>query len=58
VAILRVVVKEALNCNGTTFTQLADVFNGRNEDAIYKNNENDVNKIIDCLGWHQSKTKD
>ena len=55
---MRIAIKEALNGDGTTFTQLADVLNGRNEDTPYINNENEVNKTVECLDWQQSKTKD
>ena len=51
---LHIALEEALNGNGTTFVQLADVYNGRNQDGTYRNNENDAIIIIECLDWQQS----
>ena len=56
--LLRSAITQSLSGDGTTFAQLADAYNGRNEDGSYKNNENDANVIINCLDWQQRKTND
>ena len=56
--LLRRAIAQALTGDGTTFAQLADSYNGRNEDGTYRNNENDSNIVIECLDWQQSNSNE
>ena len=55
---LRTAIAQAQDGDGTTFAELADNYNGRNQDGTYKNNENDANVVIECLDWQQNKSND
>jgi len=54
---LRTAITQALIGDGTTYAELADTYNSRNEDGTYQNNENDANIVIECLDWRQSQSK-
>ena len=53
---LRTAIAQALIGDGTTYAELADTYNSRNEDGTYQNNENDANIVIECLDWRQSQS--
>ena len=53
---LRTAIAQALIGDGTTYAELADTYNSRNEDGTYQNNENDANNVIECLDWRQSQS--